>query len=309
MNEILFLLPALLLAAPGGAQEGPRAGPGGAAARGDTADHAGHGGHAGHLAGGPAATSWTAFPLLVEAPAGRRERGAVAVAPRNLAAGVVRVHAPGPAPIRAQDLPLDQGRARVAAAPGIGSYHWVTATEERPGELLTASTVVAFADAGPAPDALLAAQKGDLEVVPELLPREHATWRETDLARFQVRFRGAPLPGAQVTLETERGSRSTLVAGADGRVTVLFPRDMLHAPPPAQGGGHAHGRQRRVAFVLGAEHRDGGRRYLTAFNWVYGPDPGRDRSLGAGLLFGLGGMLLAAPLLLRRPRQEGGDHA
>lgn len=309
-----FVLLAVLLAASGAAQDsaaavphdhsahaGPGAAPGDAHANLRTTTGAvQNGAHAAHAGGSDAARPWTALPLVIDVPARQRQRGVETVALRNLDAGVVQVYAPGPRP-HAKTVPLEGGRARVVAAPRIGSYHWVTATEERSGEVITASTVVAFSDAGPAPDALLAERKGELEIVPEVLPREHATWRETDLARFLVRFRGAPLPGAVVTLETERGSRATLVAGKDGRLTVLFPRDLPEEP--ARASAHGHGRP-RVRFVLGAEHRDGGRRHLTAFNWVYGADPARERSMGAGLAFGLGGMLLAAPLLLRRPRRK-----
>ena len=53
-------------------------------------------------------------------------------------------------------------------------------------------------------------------------------------------------------------------------------------------------------FVLAAEHDDGGKRYLTAFNYAYAADAARGKNLMAGAGFGVFGMLLATPLLRRK---------
>ena len=56
-------------------------------------------------------------------------------------------------------------------------------------------------------------------------------------------------------------------------------------------------------FLLVAEHLDGGKRYLTTFNYAYAPSPLHGKSLLAGAGFMLLGGLLATPLL-RKPRRR-----
>jgi hypothetical protein len=52
--------------------------------------------------------------------------------------------------------------------------------------------------------------------------------------------------------------------------------------------------------VLGTEREADGRRYVTAFNYAYSPDPERSRSVAWGAAFGMIGMVAALPLLRRR---------
>ena len=62
--------------------------------------------------------------------------------------------------------------------------------------------------------------------------------------------------------------------------------------------------------MLATEKEDGGKRYLTAFNYSYTQDPERSRSLGWGAAFGILGMVAATPLLRRRQQAQGDkDHA
>jgi hypothetical protein len=82
---------------------------------------------------------------------------------------------------------------------------------------------------------------------------------------------------------------------------VLFPRDFKPAVG-RQADGHG---PRRAKFVLATEKLADGRRYLTAFNYAYGQDGDRNKSLGWGAAFGLVGMLAATPLLRRRNSASG----
>lgn len=245
-----------------------------------------------------AAADWTHLPLLFPVPAPRGERGAARLLPQGIAATQVTVFAPeGPSERRRVDYPVAPDGARIASAtPKIGNYHWVIARAETPEAVHVASTAWYFGNPGDSPKALLTEAKHELEIVPDPLPREHGSYRESEKWRFLVRMNGQPLPNQPLVLETEFGSRSTFLTDANGIATVLFPRDFRPAAGGAAGG---HG-PRRAKFVLATETTTEGRHYLTAFNYAYGQDGDRDKSLGWGAAFGLIGMLAATPLLRRK---------
>jgi hypothetical protein len=283
MRDLSVLLLAVLLAGPAAAQH----------------DHAHHGAAAAAPASSrPATREWTRQPVLAAAMQRGGDRNAASLRPQNIeAAELVVFAAGGPDERRRVTYPIAEGGAKIeSATPMVGNYHWVTARQESEAEVRVASTVWYFSNPGPAPTDLLKQARHELEIVPLVLPREHNSYRETEQWRFQVRWNGAPLADQTLTLETEFGSRSRYVTDAEGVATVLFPRDFQPAREGAEGG---HG-PRRAKFVLGAEREVEGRRYLTAFNYSYSPDPARERSLVWGAAFGLIGMVAALPLLRRR---------
>jgi hypothetical protein len=154
---------------------------------------------------------------------------------------------------------------------------------------------------------LLLKQKSELEIIPQPLPREHGAWRESEKWQFLLRFNGQPLAKKEVRMETEFGTKTAFVSDEQGMVTVLFPRDFKPAEKKPEQGGHDHG-PRRAKFVLAVEHDDGGKHYLTAFNYTYSADAARGKNLLAGVGFGMFGMLLATPLL-RRKKAENNNSA
>jgi len=253
-----------------------------------------------HGAAPVAASSWTQQPLLL--PAGKRgEREAAQVRVVGIAVDTLAVHAPdaqvGALP---SEFPLEEDVAAIApASPKVGNYHWLVAREETPASVKVATTAWYFGNPGPSPKALLARPKHELEIVPDPLPREHGSYRESEKWRFVVRQGGKPLAGQALLLETEFGSRSRFVTDQDGIATVLFPRDFQPLPKDKA----EHGRP-SARFVLSTESQVGERRYLTAFNANYGPDAERGRSLAWGAGFCLAGMLAATPLLRRRVAGE-----
>lgn len=248
----------------------------------------------------PAAHLWTQQPLLLPGRNPRGERAAAMLQPQGIAAAAVTVYAPeGPADRLKAEYPATAEGIRIApATPKIGNYHWVVAREESSETVKVASTAWYFANPGDSPKDLLKVVKHELEIVPDPLPREHGSYRESEKWRFLVRFNGQPLAGQPLTLETEFGSRSSFLADAAGFATVLFPRDFK--PAAKEEGEHAGHGPRRAKFVLSTEKMADGKRYLTAFNLTYGQDGDRNKSLGWGAAFGLVGMLAATPLLRRR---------
>ncbi|MCX8087333.1 MAG: DUF4198 domain-containing protein [Rhodocyclaceae bacterium] len=253
----------------------------------------------------PAPRAWTSQPLLLPGRNPRGERAAALLRPQGIDVSHLTVYAPeGPSERRRVDYPVGPNGARIeSATPKIGNYHWVIAREETPELVKVASTAWYFGNPGASPRALLKEVKHELEIVPDPLPREHGSYRESEKWRFLVRFMGQPLANQPLTLETEFGSRSTALTDAAGIATVLFPRDFKPAEKgKADDGGHG---PRRAKFVLFTAQEAEGRRYLTAFNHTYGEDLDRNRSLGWGAVFGLAGMLAATPLLRRRNAIQG----
>jgi hypothetical protein len=249
----------------------------------------------------PAAREWTRLPFLVPAMSRGGERNAAVLKLSGIeAAELVVFAAGGPDERRRVAYPAGPEGAKIeAAAPKIGNYHWVMARQESDTEVRVATTAWYFSNPGPAPTELLKQTRHELEIVPQPLPREHSSYREAEEWRYQVRWHGAPLANQSVTLETEFGSRSNYVSDAQGMVVVLFPRDFREQPGKPGGEAPTMG-PRRAKFVLGTEHEGDGKRYLTAFNYTYSPDPDRTRSLGWGAAFGVIGMVAALPLLRRR---------
>lgn len=245
--------------------------------------------------------AWTRAPLLLPARGG--ERAAVLLRPTGIEAAAVEVFsADGPGDKRRLSVAVGPEGARIApAAPDTGNYHWLVARQESAGVVRVASTAWYFSNPGKAPTELLRQPKHELEIVPDPLPREHGNYRESEKWRFLVRYKGSPLAGQPLTLETEFGSRLGAVTDPRGVAVVVFPRDFKAAGREAEGG---HG-PRRARFVLQTRHEADGTRYETAFNYTYAADGDRDRSLSWGVAFGLLGMVAAVPLLRRRETGPG----
>lgn len=282
MRNLTLLLIAAMLAGPAAAQH----------------DHSQHA--AAPVVQRPAAREWTRLPILAPVMSRGGERSVAAVRPLGIESTEVTVFAAGgPAERRRVVYPFGPEGAKIdAAAPTVGNYHWVIARQESEGEVRVASTVWYFSNPGPAPTDLLKQAKHELEIVPFPLPREHSTYREAEKREFLVRWNGTPLAGKTLTLETEFGSRSSFVTDALGIATVLFPRDIRE--PTGRGADESMMGPQRGKFVIGTEHEADGKRYLTAFNYTYSPDPDRTRSVAWGAAFGVIGMVAALPLLRRR---------
>lgn len=244
---------------------------------------------------------WTRQPFITPVMfRGGRDRMSTGLVEKNIETDFFEVFAPdsGVADAR-RKIPVEAKGTVIKALPRLGNYYWVTARQEKDDQVTVASTPYYFGDPGPAPTRLLLEQKHELEIIPQPLPREHGSWRESEKWQFMLRFNGQPLANTTLRMETEFGTRTAFASDEKGMVAVLFPRDFKPAEKTPGQDGHAHG-PRRAKFVLVAEHDAGGKHYLTAFNYTYSADADRNRDLLAGVGFGVVGMLLAAPLLRRR---------
>lgn len=243
---------------------------------------------------------WTKYPLLTPMMGRGGDRAVAKLAVKNLQPAELEVYAAeGPADRLRRQVPVTpEGTQIEAVSPKIGNYHWVSAREEAEGKVTVASTAYAFGNPGAAPTKLLLTPKYELEIIPQPLPREHGSYRESDKWKFLLRFNGQPLANKELKLETEFGTKTTFTSDAQGLVTVLFPLDFKPAAPAKAHDQHMG--PRKGKFVLAAEHDEGGKHYLTAFNYAYAPDATTGKNLMAGAGFGVFGMLLAVPLLRRK---------
>lgn len=201
------------------------------------------------------------------------------------------------APLTARDGKVDLNPT------GLDSYHAVVAERERAG---VTETVIRYEylngrRTGRSPAELTAAVKADFEIVPDPLPREHARYLTANPAAFLVRYRGAPLAGAAVTLDTSHGSALEGVTGADGRVRFRLPDDFPEVKP---------GRANNAAAELrvGSTHRAGDRTYRTVLTAAYHVDPAHWQSFEGGLLIAAAG-IVAGGIAGRRLLATGGTPA
>lgn len=247
--------------------------------------------------GAPAGTTsgWTALPML---RAMTTDRLASEISAINLTAETFAVAAPDG---RTSTRPAQANKASVEPDGALGNYHLVSAREETDGHVHVASTVVYFPNPGPAPTAMLEQPRGELEIVPTRLPREHNNYRAGDTGSFVVRADGKPWAGAQVRLETANGTKSRLTANGKGVVEIVFPSDFkpVEMRPVAE-----HGRPVSSAFVMAVEREVEGRHFLSTFSYRYSPNPFDGKSVWAGAGFALLGATLAIPLLRRRDAKK-----
>lgn len=259
---------------------------------------------------------WTDYPVIEENKYSSRKRAIFVV--KNLKANTAQIFPPtgkGQFPEKfsirgdGKAYPVTLKNGRFAISPEQrGNYYWAMVQSKTARSVVTANTVKYFTTPGPAPKAMLAADKSRLQLTPAPLPREHWRYREGETWRFKVSFGGQPLAQAKVQMQTQDGMHQQLVSDANGMVSVTFPEDSVVAKT-SHANGHHH--RPRSQFVLMVMHMDAdGVSHQTGFNYQYGASAMQGKSLTAGFGFMAFGGLLALPLLRRtKEKNKGGQHA
>lgn len=167
---------------------------------------------------------------------------------------------------------------------GIGNYHWIAAHgEDDQGREYTLTTIHYFPMPGPSPTAMLALPKSRLEIIPQPLPREYATYRASEVWDFLVRFDAHPLPNLSITLYTPEHLEKKFLTDAHGVVHLLFP-PFLEQPAIEK-------TQRRPVrpFQLAVDWIADTKRFTTVFQHEYAQAPLTNRHPALGwLVAGLG---------------------
>lgn len=258
--------------------------------------------HSGHMQSGgmPARlVTWTAYPLLkIRMNGASREQMVTSALPQNIAAGGIDAYSCDLYDVSGRrQLPLGMAGIKLDK-PASGGFHWLAAREDQGGKVLVASTVHSFGERGAKdPTAMFMQQKHELEIIPQPFPREHSRYRAGERWKFLVRFKGHPVVGQKVVLETQNGSKTEWVSDEQGVFAVQLPDDFKPAADSNGSGGHG---TPGADFVLATEYAEGDKSYLTAFNSSYGRNAFDRRNLAMGMGFVLLGMIGALPLLRQR---------
>jgi hypothetical protein len=244
--------------------------PGPSAERTAEAAHREHGGHAGH----------GARTLRLELPDGAK---AVLWKPD----------------LERQTLEVGNGTVEFPRT-GVGNYHAIVAEWEGDAGK---GTLISYKEvrgkpSGQSPRELLAADKTELEIVPDPLPREHYRYHTAESWGFRLRFQGKPLADTRVVLHTENGSRLEADSDAQGYLDFKLPDDFPEVLPGRDSNPPGE-------FRLGVAHESEGRRYQSVLVALYHPNPRHWRSFGGGL--GVLMLGLAAGFVVARRRVGGSE--
>ena len=264
--------------------------------------HAAQDEHSGHFPQGemPAkSVNWTVYPLLkIRTNGASREQMVSSALPQNIVAGGIDAYSSDLYDVSGRrQLPLGMAGIRLDK-PASGGFHWLAAREVQGGKVLVASTVHSFGERGAKdPTAMFMQQKYELEIIPQPFPREHSRYRAGETWKFLVRYKGHPVVGQKVVLETQNGSKTEWLSDEQGELAVQLPDDFKPEDAANTNGGRG---MPGADFVLATEYAEGTQSYLTAFNSSYGKNAFDKRSLAMGVGFVLFGMVGALPLLRQR---------
>lgn len=112
---------------------------------------------------------WTQYPLIAPVMRrGERDRMSTGLTEKNIATDYFEVFAPDSSVANARrKVPVEAEGTVIKALPKLGNYYWVTARQEKDGQVTIASTPYYFGEPGPAPTKLLLEQKHELEIIPQ----------------------------------------------------------------------------------------------------------------------------------------------
>jgi len=204
--------------------------------------------------------------------------------------------------LESRELTPEAGRVTLPRT-GISAYYALVVEWQRPDEK-RALIRYEYQNGRPAknsPSELLAAEKTDLEIVPDPLPREHYRYLSGTRWDFLVRFQGRPVHGAAVILRSAHGTELTATSDVDGRVSFTLPDDF----PDVQPGRAAN---RPAELTLETRYQGPNRAYLTRLSTVYHVNPAHWQSIPWGI--GVTAMgLLAGLLVIPGAARNGGKTA
>ncbi len=177
---------------------------------------------------------------------------------------------------------------------GMDYYHALVA--RRGNETAVRYLAMRGRASGESPSKLIGATKADLEIVPEPYPREHQRYYGGRSAAFRVTYRGEPVAGQTVALETQKGMRLFANTDASGRIAFELPPEVGKVEP----GRRTNPPTEFVVSTARGEHR-------FALTSEYHVNPRHWQSGQAGAWSGLAGFVAGLALLgwTRRARSGG----
>jgi len=198
-----------------------------------------------------------------------------------------------------QELPGGSGGIRIRPT-GMDNYHALVASRNS-GALHESAIRYVYMHgkpSGESPELLIKERKMTLEIEPAPLAREHWRYLSAEAVRFLIRFRGEPLAGARITMQTANGSFVESVSNVDGYIEFVLPDDFPDVKPGRRS-------NRPSEFVMTASHSDGRERFVSTLSSAYYANPSHWQSLPLGMATAFGGMLIGGMLTFRNLRGRG----
>ncbi|MBN1007039.1 hypothetical protein [Amphritea pacifica] len=192
-------------------------------------------------------------------------------------------------------LEVEKGIYRVKGS-GKNNYHALVAREEGSDYRHLAVRYLYFngKPVDGSPSDLLAESLGELEIVPDPLPREHWRYTSDKPYRFMVQFKGQPLPEQPVLVMTETGSTEILHSDSDGVLKLVIPDDFATVVPGARKNPPG---ELRIFSEVDRE----GINYQSSLSMSYYVNPTHWKSASLGAMAALGGLLFGLWLNRRLP--------
>ena len=197
-------------------------------------------------------------------------------------------------------LSLSSGQVRLPKT-GVDNYHVVVA-EQDIGHLKKAFIRYVFRYGKPSGHStrdVVNANKTELEIIPDPIPREHDHYYSQQNWSFRIRFQGQPLAHCVVKLHTENGTHLQQVTDKYGRVTFTLPDDFPHVVAGRRD-------KRTVTMTLVVRHQIGSHQWQTIFMSDYAVNPAHWQFTSWGGWVMLIGMVLGRVIVrLNRKRNSG----
>ncbi|MEO5331651.1 MAG: hypothetical protein H7839_06470 [Magnetococcus sp. YQC-5] len=243
--------------------------------------------------------TWTPHPVLRKEVKGRSQVRIVDVS-SNLKEIDLYPPSVGRDPAQAKlTIPMTKEGAALMVHNAMGNYHWISAQSMDQKEEFTWGSVHFFSMPGPSPSVMLTVPKSRLEIIPQPLPREHSTYRAEETWAFLVRFDQRALPNELVTFYAPMQLEQRFFTDDQGVVLVRFPS--FPTPKATQTPPVKTHRRPVQPFQLAVEWQTSAKRFVTVFQYEYGPSPLFNRHPFLGWM--VAGLGMAGGVLLWRPRQ------
>ncbi len=198
-------------------------------------------------------------------------------------------------------LSLSEGQVRLPKT-GVDNYH-VLVAEQEIGHLKKAFIRYVFRYGKPSGYStrdVVNANKTELEIIPDPIPREHDHYYSQQSWSFRIQFRTQPLANYVVELHTGNGTHLQQVTDKYGRVTFTLPDDFPHVV--------AGRRDKRTAtMTLVVRHQTGSHQWQTIFMSDYAVNPAHWQSTSWGSWVMLMGMVLGRVMVRLNRKQNSGE--
>ncbi len=121
------------------------------------------------------------------------------------------------------------------------------------------------------------ANKAELEIIPDPVPREHNRYYSMQGWSFIVHFQGQPLSSHPVELKTENGSLLQQNTDNQGKVTFVLPDDFPNVTPGKRD-------KRSATMTISTQHQSGSQQWQTQLAADYAINESYWRSTNWGII-------------------------